>query len=162
MGLIFRDVYHCNGSCGVPGDKFPAIIGSDGAGVDDIKEGDHVSHGQGPMGSYCAARVFSAEFALPIPDGIDNTAASAMMVRRKMARDLIVDFYPVKAGEIIFIHAISGGVGLIVTQWAKYVGATVISTVSTNEKAKLARARGRDPQGKSKSPRAPRLSDRIR
>ena len=152
MGLNFRDVYHRNGSYGVPGDKFPAIIGSDGAGVveavgdgvDDIKIGDRIAYGQGPMGSYCESRLFPAAWAVPIPDGIDDKTASAVMVKGTTARNLLVDCYPVKAGETILIHAVSGGVGLIMSQWAKHIGASVIGTVSSDEKAELARAHGCD------------------
>lgn len=151
-GLNFRDVYHRNGSYGVPGDKFPAVIGSDGAGtiiavgddVDDVDVGDRVFYGTGPMGSYCEERVFPARFVVKLPDFIDEKTASAIFVKGATARNLIRTCYPVKAGETILMHAVSGGVGLIMCQWAKHLGATVIGTTSTEEKAELARSYGCD------------------
>ena len=149
-GLNFRDVYHRNGSYGVPDDSFPAIIGSDGVGiveavgdgVKDFKTGDRVAYGTGPMGSYCEARNFPEQHAIPLPDGIDDQTAAAMMVKGLTAHNLVRTTHRVKKGETILIHAVAGGVGLIACQWARAVGATVIGTTSTEEKAEMARNHG--------------------
>ena len=150
MGLNYRDVYHRNGSYGVPGDEFPAVIGSDGAGVveavgaevSEFKAGDRVAYGTGPMGSYAEVRNFPERFALPIPDDVEDRIAAAMVVKGLTAHNLIRTCYEVKAGETILIHAVAGGVGLIACQWAAALGATVIGTASSEEKAKMARAHG--------------------
>ena len=152
MGLNFRDIYNRNGSYGVPGDKFPSIIGSDGAGVieavgdgvEDFKVGDRIAYGTGPAGSYSESRVIPTAPLVRLPDAIDDKIASAIMVKGTTARNLIRSCYPVSAGETILIHAISGGVGIIMCQWAKHLGATVIGTTSTDEKAELARSYGCD------------------
>lgn len=151
-GLNFRDIYHRNGSYGVDGDKFPAIIGSDGAGlveavgegVDFIKVGQRVAYGKGPMGSYTQHRTMPAETAVILPDFITNEQAAGMMVKGITAHYLIRESYPVKAGETILIQAVAGGVGLILCQWAKHIGATVIGTTSSEEKADLAKRHGCD------------------
>ena len=152
IGLNFRDTYHRSGSYGVPGDKFPAIIGSDGSGiieaigqdVSGFSVGDRVVYGNGPMGSYCQARLIPAEFVLKLPDDISFETASAMMVKGMTAQYLLRQSYEVKAGDTILIQAAAGGVGLIMTQWAKHIGATVIGTVGTEEKSELAKSCGCD------------------
>jgi NADPH:quinone reductase len=152
VGLNFRDTYHRSGSYGVPGDKFPAIIGGDGAGtieaigenVIDFSVGQRVAYGNGPMGSYCQSRLMPAKNILALPDGIEYQTAAAMMVKGMTAQYLIRQCYDVKAGDTILVQAVAGGVGLILCQWAKHLGATVIGTVSTEEKAELARSYGCD------------------
>ncbi len=152
VGLNFRDTYHRSGSYSVPGDKFPAIIGGDGAGtieavgenVSGLSVGQRVTYGNGPMGSYCQSRLMPANFVLPLPDDISYETAAAMMVKGMTAQYLIRSCYNVKAGDTILVQAVAGGVGLILCQWAKHLGATVIGTVSTEEKAELARSYGCD------------------
>ena len=152
IGLNFRDTYHRSGSYRIPGDKFPAIIGGDGAGVIDavgsnvtnLAVGDRVAYGTGPMGAYAQARIIPAEFVLKLPDEITMETGCAMMVKGLTAQYLLRQCYDVKAGETILIQAAAGGVGLIMIQWAKHLGATVIGTVSTEEKADLARRYGCD------------------
>ena len=152
VGLNFRDTYHRSGSYGVPGDKFPAIIGGDGAGtvealgenVTDLSVGQRVTYGNGPMGSYAQSRLMPAKFVLALPNDIEYQTAAAMMVKGMTAQYLVRQCYDVKAGDTILIQAVAGGVGLILCQWAKHLGATVIGTVSTEEKAELARSYGCD------------------
>jgi NADPH:quinone reductase len=152
VGLNFRDTYHRSGSYGVPGDKFPAIIGGDGAGtieaigenVTGLSAGQRVTYGNGPMGSYCQSRLMPAKNVLALPDGIEYQTAAAMMVKGMTAQYLIRQCYDVKAGDTILVQAVAGGVGLILCQWAKHLGATVIGTVSTEEKAELAQSYGCD------------------
>ncbi|MBT3991962.1 MAG: quinone oxidoreductase [Rhodospirillaceae bacterium] len=152
IGLNFRDTYHRSGSYGVPGDKFPAIIGGDGGGiieavgenVTNLSVGQRVAYGNGPMGSYAQARLMPAKFVVALPDDIDYQTAAAMMVKGMTAQYLVRQCYDVKAGDTILIQAVAGGVGLILCQWAKHLGATVIGTVSTEEKAELARSYGCD------------------
>jgi len=152
VGLNFRDTYHRSGSYKIPNVQFPAIIGSDGAGVieaigegvDGFSVGDRVVYCSGPMGSYCQARLMPAENVLKLHDGIAFETASAMMVKGLTARYLLRDSYDVGPGDTILIQAAAGGVGLIMIQWAKLLGATVIGTVSTDEKADLARSYGCD------------------
>ena len=152
IGLNFRDTYHRSGSYKIPGDKFPAVIGSDGSGfIEDIgpdvfgfSVGDRVAYGNGPMGSYSHARLMPAEFVIKLPNEISFEIASAMMVKGMTARYLLRQSYNVKSGDTILIQAAAGGVGLIMTQWAKYIGATVIGTVSKKEKADLVKSYGCD------------------
>jgi NADPH2:quinone reductase len=152
VGLNFRDTYHRSGSYGVPGDQFPAIIGSDGAGVieavgsdvNHLSIGQRVAYGTGPMGSYSQSRLISAEFVLPLPDDIDHHTAAAMMVKGMTAQYLICSCFDITSGDVILIQAVAGGVGLILCQWAKHLGATVIGTVGTEAKADLAKSYGCD------------------
>lgn len=152
IGLNFRDTYHRSGSYGVPEDRFPAIIGGDGAGtieavgqnITNLCVGQRVTYGNGPMGSYAQSRLIPAKHVLPLPDDIEFQTAAAMMVKGMTAQYLLRSCYDVKAGDTILIQAVAGGVGLIMCQWAKHLGATVIGTVSTEQKAELARSYGCD------------------
>ncbi len=113
-----------------------------GDGVTAVKPGDRVAYAGGPIGAYATERVIAADRLVKLPDGIDFTTAAAMMLQGMTAQYLIRRTYAVKAGETILVHAAAGGVGLILCQWAKHLGATVIGVVSTEEKADLARANG--------------------
>ena len=152
IGLNFRDTYHRSGSYKIPGDKFPAIIGSDGSGVVEaigsdvfgLSVGDRVVYGNGPMGSYCQFRVMPAEFVLKLLDDISFQTASAMMVKGMTAQYLLKQSFKVKASDTILIQAAAGGVGLIMIQWAKFIGAKVIGTVGTDEKGGIAKNYGCD------------------
>ena len=97
-----------------------------------------------PEGSYAEERIVPVTRLLALPDGIDERTAASMMIRGMTARTLLFDAYKVQPGDTILIHAAAGGVGLIVCQWAKHLGATVIGTVSSDEKAAVARAHGCD------------------
>jgi len=129
----------------------PVTIGMEGAGVveavgdgvTDLKVGDRVAYA-GALGAYAEARVAPAEKMVKIPDGITDQQAAAMMLQGMTACFLVKQTYPVKAGETILVHAAAGGVGSILVQWAKHLGATVIGVVSTQEKADLVKSLGAD------------------
>ncbi len=150
IGVNFRDIYRCNGRH--PVDGFPAALGLEGAGVveavgdevDGLAIGQRVVAAGGPDGAYADARIAPAGRTVVLPDSIDDRMAAAMMVQGLTARMLLKGVYAVRPGDTILIHAAAGGVGLIVCQWAKILGATVIGTVSSDEKAVLARDHGCD------------------
>ncbi len=112
-----------------------------GEGVDQLKPGDRVAYA-GPPGGYAETRLIDADRLLRMPDGIGFDQAAAMMLQGMTARMLLRSVYPVAAGDTILVHAAAGGVGLILCQWAARLGAIVIGTVSTDEKAELVRAHG--------------------
>jgi NADPH2:quinone reductase len=148
VGLNFIDVYHRTGLYPLP---LPLIIGSEGAGVVEelgpgvagLQPGDRVAYA-GVTGAYAEARLIQADRVVKIPAGITDHQAAAMMLQGMTVRYLIREVYAVKAGDTILIHAAAGGVGMILCQWAKALGATVIGTVSSDEKAELAKAHGCD------------------
>src|SRR3954469_22225067 len=150
VAVNYRDVLVRSGIHTVS--SFPSGIGLDSAGVIDaigpdvqgFKVGDRVSCVAGPDGAYAEMRLVPAARVVTLPDGIDERTAAAMMVRGMTARYLLHETYSVKPGDTILIHAAAGGVGLIVCQWAKHLGATVIGTVGSAEKAEIARAHGCD------------------
>jgi NADPH2:quinone reductase len=147
VGLNFIDIYNRSGLYPV---QLPSGLGGEGAGVveevgsgvTDIKVGDRVAYGNSPIGAYSEARLIPADRLLKLPDGIDDKTAAAMMLKGLTTQYLIRQTYRVKAGDTILLHAAAGGVGLILSQWAKHLGATVIGTVGSDEKAKLAQAHG--------------------
>ena len=150
VGLNFIDVYHRTGLYPLP--ALPGSLGMEAAGVvveigPDVSEvdvGDRVAYAMGVPGSYCEERIYPASRLVRLPDSIDERHAAAMMLQGMTAQYLLRTIHRVKAGETILIHAAAGGVGLIVCQWAKHLGATVIGTVSTPEKAAIAKAHGCD------------------
>jgi NADPH:quinone reductase len=147
IGLNFIDVYFRSGLYKAP--SMPLVIGQEGAGtvlavgqgVTAIAEGDRIVYA-GALGGYATERVIPADRLVKLPTGIDFQTAAAMMLQGMTAQYLVRRTYPVKAGDTIVVHAAAGGVGLIMCQWAKHLGATVIGVVSTEEKAALARAHG--------------------
>jgi NADPH:quinone reductase len=147
VGLNFVDIYNRSGLYPV---QLPSGLGSEaagvveevGSGVTDLKPGDRVAYGAAPMGAYAEARLIPAERLIKLPDSIDDRTAAAMMLKGLTVQYLIRQTYRVKAGETILLHAAAGGVGLILSQWAKHLGATVIGTVGSDEKARLAQAHG--------------------
>jgi NADPH2:quinone reductase len=149
-GVNFLDTYHRSGAypLRLP---LPAILGGEGAGivletgagVTGLKPGDRVVY-SGQPGAYCDERLVVADRVSPIPDGVSDIEAAAIFNKGLTAEYLIRRAYPVAAGETILIHAAAGAVGMVLCQWAKHLGATVIGTVSTEEKAALARACGCD------------------
>jgi NADPH2:quinone reductase len=149
IGLNYIDTYHRTGLYPVP---LPSGIGLEGAGevvavgpgVTALKAGDRVAYGVGPLGAYAEVRNFPANRASRIPAGISDEQAAAIMLKGMTARYLIKETYRVKAGDTILMHAAAGGVGLILCQWAKALGATVIGTAGGPEKMALARAHGCD------------------
>jgi NADPH2:quinone reductase len=113
-----------------------------GAGVTDLKPGDRVAYGNAPLGAYAEARLIPAHRLVKIPRGIDDRTAAAMMLKGLTVQYLIRQTYRLKAGDTILLHAAAGGVGSILSQWARSLGAIVIGTVGSEAKAKLARANG--------------------
>ena len=146
IGLNFIDVYQRTGFYPLP---LPFILGSEGAGVVEalgsgvagLAVGDRVAYA-GVIGGYAEERLIPADRLVKLPAGIADQTAAAMMLQGMTVRYLIREVYAVKAGDTILIHAAAGGVGLILCQWAKALGATVIGTVSSDEKAELAKANG--------------------
>jgi NADPH2:quinone reductase len=120
------------------------VIDAVGSAVDGVSVGDRVACAGMPEGSYAELRIVPAVRLIPLPAGIDERIAASMMIRGMTARSLLKDTYKVQPGDTIVIHAAAGGVGLIMCQWAKHLGATVIGTVSSDEKAAVARAHGCD------------------
>lgn len=150
IGLNFIDVYHRSGLYPPPG-GFPLVPGSEaagvvlevGQGVDWLKPGDHIAYAV-TTGAYAQQRVIDASRVVKVPDGISDEQAAAMMLKGMTAEYLLRRTFKVKAGDTILFHAAAGGVGLILGQWAKHLGATVIGTASSSDKIELARAHGFD------------------
>jgi NADPH:quinone reductase len=150
VAVNYRDVLIRRGIHAVK--SLPSAIGLESAGVIDavgsdvngLSIGDRVAYAGMPEGSYAELRIVSAARVIALPAGIDERTAASMMIRGMTARCLLHDTYKVKPGDTILIHAAAGGVGLIMCQWAKHLGATVIGTVSSDEKAAVARAHGCD------------------
>ncbi len=149
VGLNYIDTYHRSGLYKIP---LPSVIGREGAGVveavgtgvADVRTGDHVAYAAGPIGSYAEVRLMPADRVVKIPAGVTDQQAASMMLKGMTAQYLLRRTFPVKAGDTILFHAAAGGVGLILCQWAKHLGATVIGTVGGPEKAALAKAHGCD------------------
>ncbi|WP_029356028.1 quinone oxidoreductase [Bosea sp. 117] len=148
IGLNFIDTYFRSGLYPapgglpfIPGNEAAGIVEEVGEGVEGLAPGDRVAYGAVP-GSYCAERVMPAAPLVKLPDAIGDRTAAAMMLKGMTARYLLRQTYPVKPGDTILVHAAAGGVGLILCQWASHIGATVIGTVGSEEKAELARANG--------------------
>ena len=147
VAVNFIDIYFRTGRYPMP---LPNGLGSDavgvveavGAGVTDIKVGDRVGYLLGPQGAYSDIRVMPADLLIPLPDGVSDRTASTLMMKGMTAQYLFRQVYPLKGGETILYHAAAGGVGLIACQWARALGVTMIGTVSTDEKAEIARANG--------------------
>ncbi len=149
VGLNYIDTYQRSGLYPMPmpsglGSEAAGVIEEVGAGVSGLKPGDRVAYSGGPIGAYADERVMPADRLVPIPEGITDQQAAAMMLKGMTAWYLVRCTHPVKRGETILIHAAAGGVGLIVCQWAKHLGATVIGTVGDAEKAALAKRNGCD------------------
>ena len=150
VGLNYIDVYYRTGLYKAP--SMPATLGMEAAGVvravgADVRHlavGDRVAYATGPIGAYTTDRVISADRLVKVPDGVDDTTAAAMMLQGMTAQYLVRTTYRVQPGDPILVHAAAGGVGLILCQWAKHIGATVIGVVSSDSKAELARAHGAD------------------
>lgn len=150
IGVNFLDTYHRSGL--YPLASMPSGLGSEGAGtveavgkgVTHVKPGDRIAYAGGPPGAYAEARLIPADRLVKLPQGISDQAAAAMMLKGMTVQYLIRRTYKVQAGDTVLFHAAAGGVGLIACQWLKMLGATVIGTVGSEEKAKLAKAHGCD------------------
>ncbi len=147
VGLNYIDVYHRSGLYKLAG--FPAVICMEGAGVveavgpgvGDLKAGDRVAYA-GVLGAYADVRLVPADRLVRLPDAIDDVSAASMMLQGMTARYLLRETYRCTPETVLLFHAAAGGVGLIVCQWAKAIGATMIGTVGSDEKAQLAMAAG--------------------
>ena len=150
IGLNFVEIYFRSGLYTppalpyVPGTEASGVVEEIGPGVHDFKVGDRVVYSGGPMGAYSEARVISASLLVKLPDGVSDQAAAAAMLKGMTAHCLLHSSYRAQRGDTILLHAAAGGVGLIACQWAKHIGATVIATVGSEEKARLVRSYGAD------------------
>lgn len=150
VGLNYIDVYHRTGLYPLP--VYPATLGLEGSGevigigegVEGFAIGDRVAYGGGPMGAYADIRTIPAQFCAKIPRNLRPEIAAAVMVQGITAHFLLRRTFVVREGTVCLIHAAAGGVGSLLCQWAKLLGATVIGTVGTEEKAAHARAHGCD------------------
>ena len=150
IGLNFTDIHHRTGRYPLP--QLPHVIGMEaagvvedvGAGVNEVKVGDRVAYASDRPRAYSQVAVMPVWRLVKLPDTVDDESAAALMLKGLTAQYLIRGAYPVRAGETILIHAAAGGVGLILCQWARHLGVRVIGTVSTEEKAALARQNGCD------------------
>ena len=145
-GLNFIDVYHRTGLYKqplpfTPGVEGAGVVEAVGEGVTNVKKGDRVAYA-GPLGGYAEERLIDADRVVKLPKGISCEQAAGMMLRGMTAQMLLRSVFPVAKDDTILVHAAAGGVGLIMCQWAAALGATVIGTVGTEEKADLARAHG--------------------
>lgn len=149
VGVNYIDTYHRSGLYPVAlpsglGQEAAGEVEAVGEGVTEFAPGDRVAYVGGPLGAYAEARNLDAKLLVKLPDSLSFEQGAAMMMQGLTAQYLLRRTYPVKSGDTILIHAAAGGVGLIVCQWAKALGATVIGTVGSDEKADMARAHGCD------------------
>jgi NADPH2:quinone reductase len=146
VGLNFIDVYHRSGLYPqqlpfTPGTEGAGIVEAVGDGVTRVAPGDRVAYA-GPIGGYAEVRLIDADRLVKLPDSISSEQAAAMMLQGMTAQMLLRSVFPVTKGDTILVHAAAGGVGLILCQWASALGATVIGTVGTEQKAELAKQHG--------------------
>ena len=147
IAVNFIDVYFRTGRYPLP---LPNGLGSDavgvveaiGPGVTEVRVGDRVGYLLGPQGAYSDARLMPANVLIRLPDGISDRTASTLMMKGMTVQYLFRQVYPLNGGETILYHAAAGGVGLIACQWARALNVTMIGTVSSDEKAEIARAHG--------------------
>ena len=149
VGLNFIDVYQRTGLYPLPmplnlGMEASGVIESVGSNVKHVKAGDRVAYAGKPAGAYSQVRVMPAEIVVKLPDAISFEMGAAMMLQGLTVNYLLTDSYKVQAGDTVLFHAAAGGVGLIAMQWLKLLGATVIGTVGSEEKAALAKSYGCD------------------
>lgn len=150
VGLNFIDIYYRsglypapNGLPLIPGGEGAGVVEAVGAGVNDLKPGDRVAYAVG-LGAYAEQRLVAADRLVKLPDGVSDKQAAGMMLKGMTAEYLLLRTFKVKPGDTVLYHAAAGGVGLILGQWAKHLGATVIGTASSHDKIALARAHGFD------------------
>jgi NADPH2:quinone reductase len=147
VAVNFIDVYYRIGRYPL---ALPNGLGSDavgvveavGEGVTEVRPGDRVGYLGGPQGAYADVRLMPADVLIPLPEGVDDRTASTLMMKGMTAQYLFRQIYPLQGGETILYHAAAGGVGLIACQWARALGVHMIGTVSTDEKAEIAKANG--------------------
>jgi NADPH2:quinone reductase len=149
VGLNFIDTYHRSGLYPVPlpsgiGLEAAGVVEQIGGGVEGFVPGDRVAYGTGPLGAYATAANRPADTLIRIPEGVEDDAAAAIMLKGMTAGYLLTMTRPVTAGDTVLIHAAAGGTGLLMVQWARHLGARVLGVVGSEEKAELARAHGCD------------------
>jgi NADPH2:quinone reductase len=149
IGLNFIDTYHRSGLYPLPlpsgiGLEAAGVVEAVGNGVTHVKPGDRVGYAGGPPGAYSEVRLIPADRLVKVPGGISDKEVAAMMLKGLTVQYLIRRVYHVERGETVLFHAAAGGVGLIACQWLKALGVTVIGTVGSDEKAKIAKAHGCD------------------
>ena len=150
IGLNYIDIQHRTGRYALP--RYPSPIGMEavgvveavGPGVSEFRHGDRVAYSSAPIGAYADVRLMPAHRLVPLPDDVSDEIAAAIFTKGLTAHYLLFTTYPVKRGDTILVHAAAGGVGLLLCQWAKHLGARVIGTVGSPEKAEIAQAHGCD------------------
>jgi NADPH2:quinone reductase len=149
VGLNFIDTYHRSGLYPLPlpsglGNEAAGVVEAVGAGVEGIREGNRVGYFSGALGAYSSHRVIAADRVVKLPDEIDAETAAAMMLKGCTAEFLIERCARIEAGETVLVYAAAGGVGSILVQWLKSIGATVIAHTGSSRKAEIAKALGAD------------------
>jgi NADPH:quinone reductase len=151
VGVNYADVYMRNGAARMPvpfpftpGIEAAGVVESVGAGVVELKSGDRVAHATRDLGSYAEYQVVKVAQLVPLPAELSFEDGAAVILQGLTAHYLLHEFYPIKRGSTVLVHAAAGGMGLLLTQWLKHMGAMAIGTVSTEEKAKIAREAGAD------------------
>jgi NADPH:quinone reductase len=149
VGLNFLDTYHRSGlyKLALPsgiGSEAAGVVEKLGPGVTDLRVGDRVAYASGPLGAYAEWRLYPAERAVKLPEGVSDRQGAAMMLQGMTVEYLVRRTFPVKSGQWVLLHAAAGGIGLIASQWLKHLGATVIGTAGGPEKMALAKAHGCD------------------
>jgi len=147
VGLNYIDTYHRSGAYKLPlpsglGQEAAGVVEALGPGVTELKVGQRVAYGTGPIGAYCEMRNMPVDKLVPLPEGIADRDAAAMMLKGLTVQYLFRQIGKLKAGDTIVFHAAAGGVGLIACQWARAIGVRMIGTVSSDEKAALAKSHG--------------------
>jgi len=147
IGVNYVDVYHRAGLYplplpGVPGVEGAGVVESVGPGVEHLRPGERVAYMGLPPGGYAEARILPATRLVRVPAALDDRTAAAMMARGITAHMLLRRVTPISPGKTVLVHAAAGGLGLLLTQWARRLGATVIGTAGSQEKAELAKAHG--------------------
>jgi NADPH:quinone reductase len=150
IGLNYIDIQHRSGRYPLPDHPSPigmeaaGMVEAVGAGVTEFRLGDRVAYSSAPIGAYADVRLMPADRLVPLPDEIGDEIAAAIFTKGLTAHYLLFTTYPVKRGDTILVHAAAGGVGFLLCQWATHLGARVIGTVGSPEKAAIARAHGCD------------------
>lgn len=147
IGVNFTDIYNRSG---LYKNALPIVLGFEAAGlvdavgdrVEGLKPGDRVAYSGPPIGAYAEARLYPADRLVPLPSWIDDETAASMLLRGMTVEYLLHRTYPVKKGDTILVHAAAGALGIIMCQWARFLGAHVIATVGSPEKAAIAQANG--------------------
>jgi len=147
VGLNFIDVYQRNGHYALQlpsglGQEAAGVVTAIGPGVTTVRVGDRVAYAGTPLGAYAEARNYPAEKLVPVPEGVSDEVAAAALLKGLTAWYLVRRTFRVERGQTVLVHAAAGGVGLILCQWLRHLGATVIGTVGSEAKARLAREAG--------------------